>query len=143
MAKPKISSDGRTITVRVPISIRKRGGRKLILAPDETNVTEAPVCRHIDNAVVKAIARAFRWREMLENGMFTTIREIAHAEKLNETYVGRLLRLTLLGPNIIETILAGRQPPQLQLNALTQEFPVEWDQQGHVFGVQSSRKSSE
>ena len=143
MAKPKISSDGRTITVRVPISIRKRGGRKLVLAPDGTNVTTATVRRNIDSAMVKAIARAFRWREMLENGMFNTIREIAHAEKLDETYVGRLLRLTLLGPNIIEAILAGRQPPQLQLNALTQDFPVEWCEQRHVFGVQSSRESSE
>ena len=66
MAKPKISSDGRTITVRVPISIRKRGGRKLVLAPDGTNVTMASGRRHIDNAMVKAVARAFRWREMLE-----------------------------------------------------------------------------
>ncbi|MEA2907000.1 MAG: hypothetical protein QOI12_4387 [Alphaproteobacteria bacterium] len=143
MAKPKISGDGRTITVRVPISIRNRGGRKLVVAPDGTNVAGAPVCRHIDNTMVKAIARAFRWREMLENGMFNTIREIAHAEKLNETYVGRLLRLTLLGPNIIEEILAGRQSPRLQLNALTQEFPVEWCEQRHVFGVQSSRESAE
>ena len=68
MAKPKLSDDGRTVTVRVPISIRKRGGRKLVLAPDGTNVTAAPVRRHVDNAMVKAIARAFRWREMLESG---------------------------------------------------------------------------
>ena len=65
MAKPKVSSDGRTITVRVPISIRKRGGRRLVLSPDGANVTAAPIRRRIDNAMVKAIARAFRWREML------------------------------------------------------------------------------
>ena len=59
MAKPQLSDDGRTVTVRVPISIRRRGGRKLVLAPDGRNTT-APVCRHIDNAMVKAIARAFR-----------------------------------------------------------------------------------
>jgi hypothetical protein len=56
------TADGRTVTVRVPISIRKRGGRKIVLAPDGTNVTTVPVRRHIDNAMVKAIARAFRWR---------------------------------------------------------------------------------
>ena len=67
MVKPQLSDDGRTVTVRVPISIRKRGGRKLVLAPDGTNVTAAPISRHIDNAMVKAIARAFRWREMLGN----------------------------------------------------------------------------
>ena len=91
--------------MRVPISIRRRGGRKLVLAPDGTNVTTAPVCRHIDNAMVKAIARAFRWREMLENGEYATIAEIAAAEKINESYVGRVLRLTLLAPDIVEAIL--------------------------------------
>ena len=85
MAKPKISDDGRTVTVRVPISIRRRGGRKLVLAPDGKNVTTVPVTRHIDNAMVKTIARAFRWREMLENGTHATIAEIAAAEKINKT----------------------------------------------------------
>jgi hypothetical protein len=77
---------GRTVTVRVSISIRRRGGRKLVLAPDGAEVTAAPVCRHIDNAMVKAIARAFRWRDMLESGEYATVREIAAAEKINETY---------------------------------------------------------
>jgi hypothetical protein len=67
----------------------------------------APVCRRIDNAMVKAVARAFRWREMLESGEYSTIREIAATEKVNETYVGRILRLTLLAPHIVETILRG------------------------------------
>jgi hypothetical protein len=92
MSKPKISSDGRTITVQVPISIRKRGGRRFMLAPDSMDITTSPIHRHIDNAMVKAIARAFRWREMLENGHYSTIREIAAAEKINETYIGRVLR---------------------------------------------------
>ena len=92
-AKPKLSADGRTVTVRVPISIRRRGGRKLVLAPDGRNVTAEPVTRHVDNAMVKTIARAFRWRQMLESGQYATIREIASAEKINETYVGRVLRL--------------------------------------------------
>ena len=133
MSKPKISSDGRTITVRVPISIRKRGGRKLVLAPDGTNVTAAPVRRHIDNAMVKAIARAFRWREMLESGTHATIAEIAAAEKINESYVGRVLRLTLLAPDIVEAILNGRQPAGLQLDELMRRFPVGWrEQRGEV-----------
>ena len=68
MAEPNLTGDGRTVTVRVPISIRRRGGRKLVLAPDGTDATGRRIGRHIDNAMVKAIARAFRWREMLENG---------------------------------------------------------------------------
>ena len=91
--------------MRVPISIRRRGGRKLVLAPDGTNVTTAPVCRHIDNAMVKAIARAFRWRDSWRTAQHATIAEIAAAEKINESYVGRVLRLTLLAPDIVEAIL--------------------------------------
>jgi hypothetical protein len=127
-AKPKVMDDGRTVTVRVPISIRTRGGRKLVLAPEGGKVTAAPVCRHIDNAMTKAIARAFRWREMIENGTYATIREIAAAENINETYVGRVLRLTLLGPELVEGILAGRHP-DLQLGQLVKKFPVDWDVQ--------------
>src|SRR5262245_9704419 len=129
MSKPKISSDGRTITVRVPISIRKRGGRKLVLAPDGADITAALVPRHIDNAMVKAIARAFHWREMLENGTYTTIAEIAAAEKINESYVGRVLRLTLLAPDIVEAILVGRQSAQVTLALLMRRFPVRWPDQ--------------
>ena len=80
MRDSDVTADGRTITVRIPISIRKRGGRKLILAPDGTSETWTSPCRRIDSAMVKAIARAFRWREMLENGTYATIAEIAVAE---------------------------------------------------------------
>jgi hypothetical protein len=63
-----------------------------------------PVARHIDSAMVKAIARAFRWREMLERDECGIVREIAVSENINETYVGRILRLTLLAPDIVELI---------------------------------------
>ena len=89
MTEPNLTGDGRTVTVRVPISIRRRGGRKLVLAPDGTNVTTAPVCRHIDNAMVKAIARAFRWREMLENGKYATIARSPPPRRSAKSYVGR------------------------------------------------------
>lgn len=134
MGGTSVASHGRTVTVRVPISIRRRGGRKLVLAPDGSYATTAPVCRHIDNAMIKAIARAFRWREMLENGTHATIAEIAATEKINESYVGRVLRLTLLAPDIVEAILSGRQPADLQLDDLLRRFPVEWLAQRETFG---------
>lgn len=129
MAKQKLIDDGRTVTVRVPISIRRHGGRKLVLAPDGVEVTASPVARHVDNALVKAIARAFRWREMLEIGQHSTIREIANAEKINESYVSRVLRLTLLAPDLIEEALAGQYPQPLLLDHLIGGLPVQWDQQ--------------
>lgn len=127
--------DGRTFTVRVPISIRWRSGRKLVLAPDGTNSPGTAIVRHIDNAMVKAVARAFRWRQMLESGEYPTMREIAVAEKINESYVGRILQLTLLAPDIVEAILAGRQPPELTLTALLQRLPVCWRSQREVLGL--------
>jgi hypothetical protein len=124
MVKP-LSEDGRTVTVRVPISIRKRGGRRLVLAPDGAKLA-APVSRHVDNAMVKAIARAFRWRDMLETGKYGTIREMASAEKISETYVGRVLRLSLLAPEIVEAVLNAKPSPHLTLPALIRPFPAAW-----------------
>jgi hypothetical protein len=133
MRDSDVTADGRTITVRIPISIRKRGGRKLVLAPDGTSEIWTAPCRRTDSAMVKAIARAFRWREMLENGTYATIAEIAAAEKINESYVGRVLRLTLLAPDVIETILNGRQPASLQLPILLKPIPIDWEAQRRAF----------
>jgi hypothetical protein len=129
MAKPKIKSDGRTITVRVPISIRKRGGRKVVLAPDGSTGARALFCQRVDSVTVKAIARAFRWRDMLEHGRLSTIAEIAAAEAINASYVGRVLRLTLLAPAIVEEILDGKQSADMTLAALMEPFPIEWELQ--------------
>jgi hypothetical protein len=79
--------------------------------------------------MVKAIARAFRWRELLENGTHATIAEIAAVEKINESYVGRVLRLTLLAPRTVEAILNGRQPPEMTLEHLMRPFPTCWIRQ--------------
>lgn len=145
MAKPKIESDGRTITVRVPISIRKRGGRKVVLAPDGTLMpTRKLFYQQVDSAMVKAIARAFRWREMLETGEHATIDEIAMAEQINGSYLSRILRLTLLAPDIVEVILEGRQLPTVTLATLMRCVPVSWiDQRVKISdGRQAYRRQS-
>ena len=130
MSKPKIKSDGRTITVRVPISIRKRGGRKVVLAPDgATHDPRKLFCQQVDNAMVKALARAFRWRNMLEKRTHSTIVEIATEEQINESYVSRLLRLTLLAPDIVEAIVEGRQPSEVTLAKLMERLPERWSEQ--------------
>lgn len=126
--RPHFGDNDRTVTVRVPIAIRKRGGRKIVLAPDGSNFTAVPAGSRVDNAMIKAIARAFRWREMLEGGAHGTIADIAAVEKINESYVGRILRLTLLAPNIVEAILSGTQPA-LELQQLLKPLPLRWDDQ--------------
>jgi hypothetical protein len=76
--------------------------------------------------LVKALARAFRWRRMMEAGRYGTINELAAAEKINSSYVSRLLRLTLLAPDIVEAILDGRQPEGMTLPGLMEPFPTIW-----------------
>ncbi len=115
------------LTVRVPLEVRKqRGGRKLVLTPGGMANRRALAA---DTTLVKALARAFRWRRMMEAGGFSTINELAAAEKINSSYVSRLLRLTLLAPDIVDAILNGRQPDGMTLPGLMEPFPVEWAQQ--------------
>jgi hypothetical protein len=83
----------------------------------------------VDNAMVKALARAFRWRKMLDTGVYSTIEDLAKAKGIGKTYVSQVLRLTLLAPEIVEAILDGRQPAGLQLDDLLEGFPVEWKAQ--------------
>lgn len=132
MSEPTISPDGRTLTVHVPMTFATRGGRKLVVSPDGVPSWAKPRTR-IDNTMVKALARAFRWRRLLENGSYPTVEEIARAEKINTSYVSRILRLTLLAPDIIEMILDGRQPPTLSMAELTQPFPLQWEEQRRLF----------
>lgn len=114
-----------TTTVVVPFTIRKRGGRKLILTPDGA-LASPPTRTRPDSALLKALARGFRWKKMLQEGDFQTLEEIADAENINPSYVSRLLRMTLLAPDIVEAILAGRQPDALTMAKAMQPFPVEW-----------------
>lgn len=121
------------LTVRVPLAVRKqRGGRKLMIAPSSTT-SRGPAAA--DTTLVKALARAFRWRRMMEAGRYATIDELAAAEKINSSYVSRLLRLTLLAPDIVEAILNGRQPDGMTLPGLMKGFSVEWSMQ-HEWAAQ-------
>jgi hypothetical protein len=117
-----------TVTVEVPFTIRKRGGRKQVITPDGASAWVSPRTR-IDNTMIKAIARGFRWRRLLETGVYGTIAEIAAAEKINSSYVSRLLRMTLLAPYIVEAVLDGRQPTKVTLALLMRPFPVAWEEQ--------------
>ena len=112
-------------TVIVPFTIRKRGGRKLVITPDGVAAAPAPRAR-VDSALLKALGRGFRWRKLLETGDFATIEEIAEAENINPSYVSRVLRMTLLAPEIVEAILAGRQPKGLTMARAMQPFPWQW-----------------
>lgn len=112
------------ITVQVPFRIVKRGGKKEMQMPE--GATHSP---RTDNTRVKALARAFRWKRMLDSGEFATIAELAEREGIAPSYMTRVLRLTLLAPDVVEGILDGKQGPEMTLAALLEPFPNEWEQQ--------------
>jgi hypothetical protein len=125
MTDVHLSPDGTTITVFVPMMWRRRGGRKVILAPPGSHCWAPPP--RIDGALVKALARAHRWQRLLESGAYGTLAELADAERISRSYVCRVLRLTLLAPDIVERILDGR--PTAGLVHFLKPFPVEWEKQ--------------
>ena len=126
-----MTAPAQTLTVRVPFVIRKRGGRKLAIAADGS--TLAPPRPRIDGTLVKALARAHRWNRLLENGRYGSAAELAAAEKINPSYVSRILRLTLLAPDIIEAIVEGRQSSSIEAIFLLSPFSVNWIEQRMSF----------
>jgi len=113
-----------TMTLHVPFRIVKRGGRKEMQIPDRVRRE-----RTSDSTLVKALARAFRWKRMLESGEFATIAELAAREGIARSYMTRVLRLTLLAPDIVEAILDDRQRTNLTLAKAMDELPAAWGDQ--------------
>lgn len=113
-----------TVTLHVPFRVVKRGGRKEMQLPE--GVAHP---RRTDSALVKALARAFRWKRMLESGEFNTIAELAERERIAPSYMTRVLRLTLLAPDIVEAILDGKQGPEVTLARLMEPLPAAWTEQ--------------
>ena len=113
-----------TVTVHVPFRVVKRGGRKEIRLPEGASSRS-----DLDNALIKALARAFRWERMLRSGEIETIAELAEREAIAPSYMTRVLRLTLLAPNIVEAILDGRQGSEVTLTRLLEPFPMKWEEQ--------------
>lgn len=117
-----------TVTIHVPFRIVKRGGRKEMQLPDRVRPERTP-----DSTLVKALARAFRWKRMLESGEFATIAELAEREGIATSYMTRILRLTQLEPGIIEAVLDGRQGDAVTLARLMDPFPISWIEQKNIF----------
>ena len=117
-----------TMTLHVPFRIVKRGGRKEMQLPE--GAAHSP---RTDNTLVKALARAFRWKRMLESGEFATIAELAEREGIAPSYMTRVLRLTLLAPDIVEAILDGKQGPEVTLSQCLEPLPPSWSEQTSAF----------
>ena len=113
-----------SLTLHVPLRLARRGGRKEMVLPDGASAQRP----RNDNTLVKALARAFRWKRMLESGEFATLAELAEREGIAPSYLTRVLRLTLLAPEIVEAVISGRQG-NLRLAELLEKVPVEWERQ--------------
>src|ERR1017187_10938412 len=124
-------SEPTTITVHVPMTFTVRGGRKTILS----DAVPAPPQPRIDNALLKALARAHRWRRMIESGDYTSIADLAKAEGVNQSYACRILRLSLLAPSIVTTILNGQHDSDVMLKQLMKPLPVRWDEQNAMLKI--------
>lgn len=120
--------DGHAVTVRIPMQWKRRGGRKVIIAPDGGDAW-APAKPRLDETLIRALARAHRWKRMLEDGTYISINALADSEKINRAYVCRLLNLTLLAPDIVEAILDGRQPRGITLKDFMRAMPTGYAQQ--------------
>jgi hypothetical protein len=121
-----------TLTIRIPMRLRRRGGRKLIMTP-EGSAAPTPTPRR-DETLVKALVRAHRWRRRIESGRAKSITDLAEQEGVTDAYVCRLLPLTCLSPDIVETILDGRQPKGGRLAEMLGNGPLAWEEQRANWG---------
>jgi hypothetical protein len=121
-----------------PRDFHRRGGRKRIVAPDGSDIvpTSKP---QPDGTLMKALARAWRWQRMLDEGVYTSVSEIGDAENISKSYVSRILRLALLAPDIVEAIVAGRLNHGMMLEHLERPLPMSWDDQSSLLSAASSR----
>ena len=112
----------------IPMSFRPRSGKTVIVLPDGSR---GVVCREatIDNTMIKVIARGFRWQRLLYDGTYATIEDLSAAEKINPSYVSRILRLSYLSPVVVQAILDGKHPAWLTMRHLLEPFPTDWKQQ--------------
>jgi hypothetical protein len=116
-----------TLTIRIPIRLQRRGGRKLIMTPEGVAAPARKPSR--DDTLVKALVRAHRWRRKIESGRAKSITDLAEQEGVTDAYVCRLLPLTCLAPDIVEAILEGRQPKGLRLAEVLGNGPLDWSEQ--------------
>jgi hypothetical protein len=130
--------EGTTLVVRIPMRFQHRGGRKRIVAPDGSEIVRTSKPQP-DGTLVKALARAWRWQRMLDEGVYTSVSDIGDAENISKSYVSRILRLALLAPDIIETILAGGTDYELTLETLERPLPASWEEQREMLRAGAAR----
>ena len=127
MNKVEILENG-NVKITIPMSFRSCAGRKRIVTPDsETSFTDP---------MITNIARAFRWQTLIDSGKFSNVHELARAIGKDDGYVSRIIRLTLLSPEIIHAIIAGTLEKDIGIEQLKQAMPLMWDDQKKMFDIE-------
>ncbi len=126
--RPTVECDVETLVIRVPMKFKKRGGRKEIIVPEGLSGAR-PSKSRVQEPLVTALARAFHWQELIDSGKCSSISDLAGALGLDRSYVSRIMRLTLLAPDIVEVIVEGREPSGLSLERLVKGMPTVWAEQ--------------
>ena len=126
MPDVKILANG-NVLVSIPITLRESAGRKQIITDQKKFKAE-------NDPIVLNIARGFYWQEMIDSGKITNIRELAKIMNVNESYVGRTIRLTMLSPEIIHRAIRGTLPEDISLAKLY-KLPDRWNEQLMQLGI--------
>jgi hypothetical protein len=127
-AKPSRTITDGVLIVSIPVAFEQRGGRKQIVVPPGAADWQPRAIR-CESSLINALAKAHRWRRLIESGKYSSAAELSRSEGINESYLCRVLRLTLLAPDIVEAILDGRQPRTLELKSLLKPLPAGWGDQ--------------
>ena len=130
---PTITRDGEAVVIDIPMSFRRRSGRKEVVLPPGA-LGGASKTAKLPTPLALALARAFRWQEMIESGQVQSNSDLARQLKLDQSYIARIIRLASLAPDIIEAILDGQEPDSLSLWGLRRDVPLLWQDQQQALG---------
>lgn len=132
---PMVHRDGEAVVIDIPMSFRRRSGRKEVVLPPGA-VAASVVPTKPATPLALALARAFRWQEMIETGQAKSNSDLARRLKLDQSYIARTIRLASLAPDIIEAILDGQEPDGLSLWGLRRDVPLLWQEQRELLGLE-------
>ncbi len=135
LGEAKKIRDGDRLMTFIPMRVKRRGFKKIVISPGADGVPARNESRK-DSPLIKAVARAFHWQRLLDTGDVQDSTELARREKLDKTFVNETLRFALLAPEIVEAILAGRQPPTLTLQHMRRRVPDDWLDQRRIYGFE-------
>lgn len=127
------------LRVHIPLNLKRTSGRKRIIIQEdpERRSSANDHCIAYRNAMLIAIARGFRWRKLLDEGRYMSIRHMADDLGVVAPYMSRLIRLTFLAPGIIEAIIDGREPDGMSIERLRRPMPLLWEEQKNSINSQT------